>query len=75
MYLHVLVQFVDETNPFETIIKTNCEVDEYDDLIFFYGLPEEEVRNGVKTGAVFEDEWQILELIAVYDFIIKERYL
>lgn len=75
MYCRVLVKYIDEDEPFETLIKTNCEVDEYDDLIFFYGLSEEEVRNGVETGAVFEDEWQILELIAVYDFIIKERYL
>lgn len=69
MYLYVTVQFVDEQNPFDTIIKTSDEVDAYDDLIFFYGLSEEEARNGIENGTVFENEWKIIDLFAVSDRI------
>ena len=67
MYFYVTVQWDDGSPPFETYIKWVNEVDEYDDLIFFYGLSRREIEEAIEKQTLLQDGWRILNLIAVYD--------
>lgn len=68
-YVECLIQWVDDLSEMEVIIKTDEEFDKFDDRIFFYGLSEEELCEGLFHGTIFEGEWRVLDILDHYDEI------
>ena len=65
MYTKCLIEFVDDKQRIEVIIKDyNSYIDEEDDYIFFYGLSRQDLINARDSGEAICNEWKVIE---VYD--------
>jgi len=70
----VNVQWGDDTgDTIHTLIAEcnswhNLPIGYSDEQIFFYGMNENNVRNAVASGELYEDEWRILELYEVIEY-------
>lgn len=67
MYTYCTIQFIDDGTIYEVIIKAYDSEDEYDELIFFYGLSKERLENACSSGEIFENEWRVLSVDGVTD--------
>ena len=68
MYIECLIQWTDEDEEEYVIIKDDEEVnEEYDDLIFFYGLSREELQKAMDEGTVLEDGWVVKDILGEFE--------
>ena len=68
MYTKCTIQFADDGTIFENqIIKTTDEIDEKDDLIFFYGMSRDKLIKARDEHTLCEDEWFVLSVGETYD--------
>ena len=71
MYSRCTIQFIDDGTIWDDqIIKaTNDVVEDEDDLVFFYGLSTDELRDICRKRTVCEGEWIVLYVSGPYDTI------
>ena len=69
MYTYCTIQFVDDGTTLDVIIKSFDDEDEYDELIFFYGLSANKLRTACENKQVIEGEWIVLSVGESFDYL------
>lgn len=68
-YTYCRIQFIDDGNEMDVIIKADDEIDPRDDEIFFYGISEDELRYFCDHETIVEGEWTVVDVYESYDSI------
>ena len=62
--------WLDDCTQYDVIIKATEDLDENDDAIFYYGIPEAEVRRLYENAEPYENEFLIIAIEGTYDSLI-----
>lgn len=78
MFTECLIKFIDDSEEEYAVIKDSDydeDVDrDFDDLVFYYGIPKNELEELSKSGEAVDGEWVVVAVIGSFDKFESELY-
>lgn len=69
MYTYCRIQWFDDKSELDVIIKSDYEIDDQDERIFFYGISPEKIQYAYKCGLLLQGEWKVVDIYRISDHL------